>query len=104
MITIYDSRKVLEMSEFPNLKRAIGVQIYHQTGEWLGVDFERVSINTASFGINVDSKDKALETAVTDTRHIVEHLDKVIAELIEQRERMVIELVNLQTVGIIWPD
>jgi len=104
MKTIYDSRKVLETSEFPNLKRAIGVQIYHQAGEYLGVDLERVSINTSSFGTTVDSKDKALEAAVTDTRHIVEHLDKVIAELVEQRERMVIELVNLQTVGIDWPE
>lgn len=92
----YDSRKQLVTCEFPSLQRQIGVVASNPFdhaglgGKYVDLFYERVSVNTATFG-NPYPEAEWKAQALDMTKTIIKNLDDVIAELTQHRERMIAE-------------
>lgn len=97
---VYNSEKQLRCCEFKSLDRRIGVIVTKYDDGSFAVDFCRPSVNTASFGVNTGSAQETLKEALDQTKAIIDHIDIVIAELQEHRERLSNEIILINQNGI----
>lgn len=93
-MTIYTNAAPLEGREFKGLERQIGVTIYRRIahaslGDAVEIHYERLTLNTATFGGWKPVAHAAAE-AETMTDVVIENLDRIITELSAHRARLVL--------------
>ncbi len=100
---IYDSGRPLLNCDFKHLHREIGVIVSAFAGGHFDVSYQRVTLNTASFGKGV-SADQVTAEVIEDTEHLISHLTRVMEELAEHRARLEEELKRLKVEGVKLPE
>lgn len=105
MKTLYTNQKPLEIQEYSEMGRQLGIWIsepfFHVGRKETNVEicYERLSLNSITFGGNYPLSE-AKEKAISDTSTIINHLDKVIAELLQHRERLSNSIIEIDALDL----
>ena len=103
MTKLYTNEKRLICCEHPKLNHQIGAHVINY-GSHYEVGYERVSINTASFGRSETTPDNLTALVIRDTETVIDNIDLVLAELEQHRDRLIEEVKRLKRDGFIWTD